>query len=283
MKKILLPIILVSIWSYVWSVPPSDSTRNFFAGVSFNYINMNPKLSAYSSQNFIDGESFGWNAWSSDEINELNEFIDIRHYWLSPGLIFGGDIIPKTEKPFSLKAIAQIGYPVYEHTETQKSTDDVEYKGEQQGLDLFGGLTFDLEYRINQWSTVLRPSINYLSINSSKVDYNYLPEGSYETDYDFSTKSLYSRIDVLASYSLKKLQFFAGPGFYYYQNNSQLDIYKNSEFQQFKDEIKMDYQSVGMVDVVCAVNWKLFDRFMWSTHFRVGNDNGFETSFVYIF
>ena len=213
MKKIFLPIILVSICTSVWSIPPFDSTRNFFAGVSINYLNINPQLTGYSSQNTIDGESFGWNDWTSEEIDELNEYIDIRHYWFSPGLIFGGDIIPKTEKPFSLKVSAQIGYPIFGHTEKQKSTGDIEYQGKQHGYDFFGGLTFDLEYKLSQWSIVLRPSINYLYVNSKKVDYNYLPEGSYDTKYDLITQSLYTRMDALASYSLKKYSFLPDPEF----------------------------------------------------------------------
>lgn len=260
-----------------------DKPRIFFSGISVDYMSLSPELDSYSSQNWIDGQNFGWTDWTSDEINEFNEFIETKQYWLSTGLTFGAWLYHPVDKPFSIKVLGQAGYPIFKHSEKQKNNGDLSFEGRQKGMAFFGGLTLDFEYRFQKWGLILRPSFNYLRLSTDKVSYNYLEEGSYSTEYDFMTTSLFYCMDLMASYQVKNIQLYAGPGYDQYNNQIDLTIKKESSSQSFQDDIKQEFRTQNNLGAVIGFNWELFQHFLWSSHARLGADIGFETSFLYQF
>lgn len=130
---------------------------------------------------------------------------------------------------------------------------------------------------------MLRPSFNYLNLSSDKVSYNYLSEGSYSTEYDFKTTSIFPCLDLMLSYDFSSVQLYVGPAYYQYLNNIELTIKKESSIQVFQDDIKQEFQSIHQFGGVLGYNWELFNRFLWSSHIRLGADIGFETSLLYQF
>lgn len=262
---------------------PSDSTSKFFVGVSFNYFNVGLDLNSYSSQNWIDGENFGWSDWSDDEITQFNDNIKTQQYWLATSVVFGGAIYQSKNNPFSVFAQVQVGNPIFQHLEQQSHNGDESFKFQQKGINLYAGITLNMEYQFKNWSLLLVPSIKYIGVGTDNVDYNYLPEATYITEYEVNTSSIYANLDLLGAYKWRKFQILAGPGFFTYKNEIELTISKKTSLQTFSDDIKQEFISNDFLVGIVGYRWQIFNRFIWSSYIRIGNDKGFDSSFIYQF
>lgn len=272
MKKTLLLCSLMGASLLLFSQNDTGSAKNlYYGGVAFYYFQTNSELSAYSSSNTIDGESFGWTDWTEDEISIFNNYIRTKQTWMAPSLVFGMNIIDKPENPWSLSGEAMLGYLFQNHDEEGKHTGDnlLEVKNDGK-LNLFGNLDFRLNYSIKKWQFTFNPAISTGIAHSSTVTYNYLPEGNYNTEYDITTKFYYPKVNLMAAYTFGNISAFAGAGYGAYYSKLNLEVFKTTVHQSFSDEMKIDFEGESNINAVLGFDWLIAQKFLWKVKSEIG-------------
>lgn len=256
----------------------------YYGGVAYYYFQTNSTLKAYTSTNSIDGESFGWTDWTDDEINDFNNYVRTKQTWMAPSLVFGMNIIDKPAKPWSLSGEAMLGYLIQKHDEEDKNTGQnlLEVKNDGK-LNMYGNLDFNLNYTIKSWRFTLNPAVTCGIAHSSQVTYNYLPEGDYDAEYDITTKFYYPKVNLLAGYTFGKISAFAGVGYGAYYSRQNLEISKNSIYQSFSDEMKIDFEGKTNVNAVAGFDWLFAEKFLWKVKSEIGTGFLGQTSISILF
>lgn len=285
MKKTILLFTLLGASLLLFSQNnPGPANNKYFGGVAFDYFQTKSELSAYSSSNTIDGESFGWTDWTENEISDLNNYVRTTQTWMAPSLVFGMNIIEKPENPWSLSGEAMLGYLLLKHDEEDKNTGDnlLEVKNDGK-VNLFGNLDFRLNYSIKKWQFTFNPAISTGIAHSSKVTYNYLPEGSYDTEYDITTKFYYPKVNLMAAYAFGNISTFAGAGYGAYYGRQNLEVFKTTVHQSFSDEMKIDFEGLANFNAVLGFDWLFAEKFLWKVKSEIGVGFHGQTSISILF
>lgn len=283
MKKTLTLFLLLCMNVVIYA-GDSDTLRGWYAGITFNHLNVIQNQTSYTSKSFIDGIGQDIFNMSSTEIDEINKYINIKSKWSIVGINIGTNLLKNSSSNFTISADLCVGYPIFEHMEEQDFDDYVFLKARQTGFNFFGHIGIHLKYRLNRWTISAVPSFEYLHINSNDIRYNYLQPGTYNDNYKYRNFVYYPKLDILAGFSFSTLQLFAGPGFYYYFSDVEFDISKTSQNQLFKDEIKQEYESVENLYGTIGLNWNFCNRFNLRSFINVGTQNTYlSTSINYQF
>lgn len=285
MKKTMLLFTLLGASVLLFSQNnPGAAKSKYYGGVAFGYFQTESEFSTYSSSNTIDGESFGWTDWTENEISDLNNYVRTTQTWMAPSLVFGMNIIDKPEKPWSLSGEAALGYLLLKHDEEDKNTGEnlLEVKNDGK-FNLFGNLNFHLNYSIKKWQFTFNPTISTGIAHSSKVTYNYLPEGSYNTQYDIATKFYYPKATLMAAYTFGNISAFAGAGYGSYYSRQNLEVFKTTVHQSFSDEMKIDFEGVANFIAVLGFDWLFAEKFLWKVKSEIGVGFHAQTSISILF
>jgi hypothetical protein len=190
---------------------------------------------------------------------------------MAPSLYFGMKIIDTPESRWSLTGEATLGYLVFNHEEDDKNTGsmllDVQSDG---GLNLSGSIAFNVKYRMGKWYLAANPACVTGLAHSERVDYNYLPEGSYQTAYDATFSVFYPTLNLMGGYTFGTLSVFAGAGTGLYYTRHHLEISKSSSYQTFGDDIRIDFRCGTNVNAVAGFDWLIADRFLWKAQAEAG-------------
>jgi hypothetical protein len=258
--------------------------KRFYGGLAFSYFTNQLEMTGYSSSNSIDGESFEWHDWPDDEIADFNTYVCTSQNWMVPSLLFGMKILDPPGSRWLLSGEASVGYMFFHHEEEDRNTGATLLKVKNDGrFNISGSLAFDLKYRLGKWYLAANPAVITGVAHSYEVEYNYLPEGEYETSYDLTTTIIYPKMNLLGGYSFHNLSIYAGGGVNFYYNRHHLEISKSTLYQTFGDEIKVDFRSKSNFNAVAGFDWLIADRFLWKAKAEAGAGWLAQTSLIILF
>lgn len=300
MKKIIQAVVLAAIFISVQCMaqpvqpdPDQDSgtmnsgkagKKNFYGGVAFSYLATDCELNAYSSSNRIDEEVFDWKDWPEDEISDFNTYVNTSQSWMSPSLMFGMRIIDNPENRWSLTGEAMLGYLLIKHLEEDKNTGATMLEVKNDGkINVSGNLSFVLKYALGNWFVAINPVFAAGVAHSEHIDYNYLPEGGYDTKYEISSAMYYPEVNLSGGYTFGNFDVYAGAGWGAFYNRQNLEITKSTEYQTFGDDIKIDFKGESHFNALAGFDWLMADKFLWKVKAEYGIGMMGQTSFAILF
>jgi hypothetical protein len=177
-----------------------------------------------------------------------------------------------------------LGYLLYSHEEEDRNTGVtlLEVNNDSK-INLCGSLAFDLKYHFGKWHLAANPSFTAGVAHSEQVEYNYLPEGDYDTQYNIQSTIFYPKINLMGGYSFWNMSIYAGAGFGAYYNKQFLEISKSTLYQTFGDEIKVNFKGKSNFNAVAGFDWLIADRFLWKANTEIGIGFLAQTSLAIIF
>ena len=258
--------------------------KKFFGGLAFDYMGANIDLTKYSTENLIDGNSFGWDDWEDSEIQEFNYFVKTTQTLISPSLMFGMSIFDKPDNPWSLIGKVNLGYLFYTHKEEDKNigTSLLDVQSDA-GFNLFSRIEFRVKYSWNKWNLAINPMFMYGLAHSQEITYDYLPAGSYITEYDLQSQLYFPKVNLIGGYSIGSVNVFAGLGLGKYYSRLNLEIRKSTDFQEFVENIGTNFTSQSNMEGLAGFDWIIADRYIWGFKAAVGMTLNAQTSLVILF
>lgn len=268
-KQLLLFILLTPV--LIWAQTPESKVSRYSGGISAYYLQISPELNSYSSQNWIDGESFGWNDWDESEISDLNNYVSTTQTWVSPSLIFRMNILDNPESPWLFVGEFMLGYLFHEHNEVEESSEikllEVKTDG---GMNFFSSINCKMQYSLQKWNLAITPVLTAGIIHSERIVYDYLDEASYDTKYEIQSKMFFPKVNLTGGYSFNTVSVYAGAGFGSYYTKQNLDIIKSTPYQTFKDELSIVFTGKSNINAIVGFDWLIAEKFLWQFESEIG-------------
>ncbi|HNW73319.1 MAG TPA: hypothetical protein PKN44_06815 [Bacteroidales bacterium] len=257
-------------------VTTSGKPEKFHIGLAYSYVNTDLTLTYMNLQSRIADTDLEENTLTGDEIDDLNSFMKWNEKTQNLYIVFGMFLLKKPDHRWQIKAniFAGLSKLRYEIQDTRSDTAHLVSFSSFQKPSL--GLQIGVKYVVNQnWAVVLEPWIAYSwgKLTSINDDLN--------TELDFATESrehdfqcIYSRINIMAAYTLKRFSFSLGPGLYYIYFTNRYRITRENTQTGFttRDEIRSRLRSKFPLDGVASVAWRIIDPLTFRIECAVGSD-----------
>ncbi|NPD45845.1 MULTISPECIES: hypothetical protein [unclassified Lentimicrobium] len=265
MKKLLFTTAVFLLCGYLYAQDTVTKDKKSKVYFSFNIGMMDLELHSYSSQLRIDTESFGWNDWDTDELDEFNSLYSSTQLWTSSNVGFAYNILNNSQSKWNIDIGVELGIPTVSHIEKDRADDEIQLEFTQKGINYSLGLFADIDYHINEdWTVIAQPLFSYASCNSDMNSYTYSFEGSYKTEYETTFSSIYPRLNIMGGYHVKNFRIKGGLGLYYYSSSISIDITKKTDLQSFLEEKDYEMTSKTNLDALLGFDWSISDAIEWS-------------------
>lgn len=254
----------------------SHKPNRFHVGIGYAYIHTDMKLTdmiVQSSWNEISGEKHDL---TDDEINDLNSREDNIRKYQDLSLEAGMILLNKPNGKWFIDGTILIGVASAHYKIFNDEIDSLEMVI-KSGLSLPSfGLLFNIRYNFNpHWGIAVMPEARYSFGVNKQIDDNIYGkieyfEESRKCDYTY----LYGRVNMLASYSFKRLSISAGPGFYilYNSNDYKLERENPENNDIYLTEVKTTLIPRSFIDGELMIEWKIFDPLTLMAYGALGKD-----------
>jgi hypothetical protein len=255
---------------------PEKKTRKFHVGLSYSYMNTDMKLNSLSIHSVWQGQDFGTNDLTDDEIDDINSFVTRTSKVNCISLEAGMVLLSKPDVKWFIEGSIVAGIAnnytrIYnEETGKEEQTFNSGY-----GKPLVG-LNFDFSYHFTpHWGLSLRPILDYSWGTAKDIkDESYPPLENYTETRKDQFLYLYHRANLLATYTVKNFKISAGPGFYmlYATHKYTIERTNNEAGYVLMDEFNSSVVSTTDIDAVIGVEWRIIDALTLSAFGAFGND-----------
>ena len=250
--------------------------RRFFVGASYSFMSVDMKLSSLSLHSVWYGSDLGTRDFESDEIDNLNGFVDRHSNINALSLEAGMNFISSPAVRWKFSGTLLLGIAQNLTTVQNNETGVQEYSFNSGFSKPCLGLGFNFGYQFTpHWSLSLRPyvvgtmgTITNISdqVNPDPVNFTSVKKDKFST--------LYLRSSLMAGYTVGPVTIMAGPGFYYlWAKHKYSREYTNiNDGQTITEEAIYVLVPRSFIDGSVAVSWKIIPQLTLQLHAGIGKD-----------
>ncbi|MCX6265953.1 MAG: outer membrane beta-barrel protein, partial [Bacteroidetes bacterium] len=234
------------------------------------------KLSSLNLHSVWLGSDLGTHDFESDEIDNINGFVD-RHSDINALSVEAGmNFINQPESRWKFSGTLLLGIAQNLTTVQNNETGVQEYSFNSGFSKPCLGLGFSFGYQFTpKWSLSLRPYLVGTMGTITNIDDRVNPDPVNFTSVrkdKFST--LYLRSSLMAGYTVGPVTIMAGPGFYYlWSKHTYSRDYTNvNDGQTISEEATYVLIPHSFMDGSLAVSWKIIPQLTLRVHAGIGKD-----------
>jgi hypothetical protein len=289
MKKLLLCLLLSVMYLVArpqgnTNSPATEKSKLFFS-LDYSYLDCDLKLLSLSKHSVWDGKDFGTTDLDQDQIDTLNSLINYNEKLQDLNLTAGVVILNNPDSPWYMDGQLIFGLVSRENSVVNKASDVTEQAFKSENFSPTFGIGFNFSYRLNdKWKLKLNTRSLYALGTTLEIEDNiFLQVPSLDEKREIKYKESYSRIDLLASYTINKLSFSAGPGFYLLYNKHDYNIVRTNteDGKVYEDTIETSMRTRTFINGSLIVGWKFSDHFMLRAAAGISNDIAATAGIVY--
>ena len=282
MKKITL-FLLVTLWGVQgFSLQPDDpgtkpdKAKQFSVGFNYFFMSVDMELSAMKLHSVWYGSDAGTEVKTQEQLDEINGFVNRSTRINALVLQLGMTLLDKPDVKWKLRGAVFGGVAENLSTVTNNDNDVKEFTFNSGFSKPCLGLVFDLGYQFNpRWGIVLRPFVTGTMGNSSTIEDLANPDLlNFNVSKENKYRTLYGKINLLASFTAGKFSFYAGPGFYriWSHHEYKRTYTETEESETITEEMTTDMVTRNFVDGNIAAAWRISQRFSLDAMFGFGGD-----------
>lgn len=278
MKQFLLTLIFLLTITLLYSQEQKTEpkSKKFHVGLGYAYTNADLTLTQMTHESRIGEMQLEPFTLSKADIDDLNSFMNWNEKTQNLCIVFGMFLLNKPDHKWQVDANVFIGLTRlhYQVQDTRNDTLSLTSTSSLQKPTI--GIEFLVKYAFDKhWNILLEPYFIYSwgNMTSIKDKLNTTLDYLCETrEHDF--QYIYSRINVMASYTFKRVSFSAGPGVYflYFTNKYTITRTNQSTGAVSEDRTSSKLHSKFPVDGVVNVTWKIMDPLTIRVQCALGTD-----------
>jgi hypothetical protein len=248
----------------------------FHLGINYNYMNDDMELTYMSFHSVWKGEDLGTETLSDQQIDTINDFMKFTNSLNAISVEMGLSLLNRPDVNWKIDGRITFGTSKTHRSAYNKNSSSTEQDFESDFVRPYFGLGFDFRYVFTpNWSLLMAPSVAYSWGVSNKIDdYLYPPAENYDETRKEVFKSVYSRFNLLASYTVWHITLSAGPGFYYYYNDHDYKIERTNleDGSVITDDITTRFHNKSFFDGCLTAQWRIIDALAVDATCAIGND-----------
>lgn len=265
----------------------NNDLKKYRIGLFYEHLNFNLKINSIKYHSIWDGIDLGNRSLNKDEIREVNSISDISKIVQGPLINFGYAIINKKDNPLYVEIGLNAGMAFKNYELVNTETNEMVQSIKSEKVNHWYGVNLKIRYSINEaWGIQLTPSANYSwGVSEDIIDMINPVLINYSEKRSDKSSVLYARTQVMAVYSINKLNFFAGPGFYFAANRHELTV----EATNLEDNITdidiydLNLQSKQFIDLSLSIDWQFMKHISINATCGLGNDYFIFSGITYLF
>jgi opacity protein-like surface antigen len=250
--------------------------KRFFAGINYTNLSVNMELSALKLHSVWYGSDLGTEVKTDDQIDEINGFADrytrINALTVQVGMVF----LDKPDVKWKLKGSIFGGMADNLTTVTNTQNDVKEYTFNSGFSRPLLGLEFDLGYQFSSvWGVVLRPVVTGSMGKSSTITDLVNPDMlNFTASKENKYRTLYGKVNLLASFTKGRISVFAGPGFYriWSHHEYKREYTQTEDWETITEEMTTDIVSKNFIDGNIGASWIISDHFSVNALVGISSD-----------
>ena len=253
---------------------PCAKTRRFSVGLDYYFNRARLDYSYYSSAVYWNSSLIGERTLSGDELDEMNSYKKVMSALNTFRISFGMVILCKTH--WNIGGKVSLGPSSFSYDIHNTRLDSLERKMSSGFTSPVAGLDFDFGYHFNpRWGIALQPSVLYTFGTTSRITDNEFPEIPY---FQETRKNIfhyiYTRINLLASYTINGFTVSAGPGFYYLYLANHYRINRTTPLSgyTYDTEVSTSFYTKSFFDGCIVVDWTIIPALSLGICCAIGND-----------
>lgn len=261
--------------------------KRFSAGINYSYLSVDMELSAMTLHSVWYGSDIGTEEKTDDQISEINGFVDRYSQINALCLQIGMILLDDPQVNWKVKGSIFGGVAENLTTVTNSLNSLKEYSFNSGFSKPYLGLEFDFGYQFNPaWGVIVRPLITGTMGKSKTIEDNVNPDMlNFNVSKENKYRTLYGKISLLASFSVKKFTVFAGPGLYrIWSHHEYKRVYTQTEdWETITEEMTTDLVPSHCIDGNLAAIWRISDRFSLNALIGIGSDLNINAGLHYNF
>jgi len=251
-------------------------SEKFHAGLDYSYLQTNLKLVYMTKQSLWNDMDFGVNKLTKGQIDTLNSVYKYSRNFNCLSIEFGMILLNKPGGKWFIDGKITIGLAETNYNMVNSNSNESAMKINSGFSMPSVGLAFTFRYNFNtHWGLVLSPFFAYSFGTVKHIEDNTYPPIEYFTETRQNKyQYLYSRVGIMASYTLKGFSVSAGPGFYLLYNTNEYRIKRISptESDIFEMIIHSRLISKSFIDAEISLDWRVIPLLTVSIKGTIGND-----------
>lgn len=256
---LILSCFLATIFTRAQEPAATAPVKKFNAGISYSYIGTTMKYTSFSSHYYWNSIDFGENKLSGEDLDEFNSDERVTDALHTVSLSFGMLFLNKPK--WSGEGNVSFGLSKYHQELYNKTVDTSEMTVNSKFSTPSFGLGFKFGYHFTpKWAIMLQPLVFYTWGKITDITDNATPEVVFfdETrNIDFTY--LYTRVNLMACFTVKNFTISAGPGIYYLYTTHYYKIERINQLDGYTylTEFNSKLKSKAMFDGCVAIDWRI--------------------------
>lgn len=255
---------------------PSKKSHNFFAGISYSYMNMDLKLSSLSNYSNWDGVNPETKDFTEDQINEINSFIKRTNQVNNLDVEFGMKLLDKPGSHWQIMGKLMGGIASTDLNLYNKNSESSEVRSQSGFSKPSFGIGFNFVYNFNfHWGLSLNPFFVGTAGNAKQIEDNINQDPvNFSVSRSDKFRTFYEHISLLARYRVGNFAFEAGPGFYWMNSYHKYIIERTNLTTGLLriDETTSNAIPKSFIDGTVGAEWQIIDLLTVYAHAGIGSD-----------
>ncbi|MCX6265990.1 MAG: outer membrane beta-barrel protein [Bacteroidetes bacterium] len=278
-KHVLFFLLILSMYNAAAQESTAEQTainRRFFVGASWSFMSVNMKLSSLTLNSVWYGSDLGTSEFESEEIDNINGFVD-RHSDINALTLEAGvHFLNKPGNPWKLSGTLLLGIAQNLTTVHNNETGIQEYSFNSGFSKPCLGVGFNFGYQFTpHWSLSLRPNVVGTMGTITNIDDQVNPDPvNFTSVKKDQFSALYLRSSLMAGYTTGPVTIMAGPGFYYLWSKHKYSRNHTNinDGQVITEEATYVLVPCSFIDGSLAVSWKIIPQLTIQAHAGIGMD-----------
>jgi hypothetical protein len=282
MKNIFTTMMMIFLGLYGFSQKETTQSENksptgrYFAGITYSWMSFDMELSAMKLHSVWFGSDAGTEEKTQEQIDEINGFIDRNTRINALSLQFGMILLDKPDVRWKLKGSVFGGLAENLTTVTNTLNSVKEYSFNSGFSKPYLGLVFDLGCHFNPtWAVTVRPLVSGTMGKSNTIEDLANPDLlNFNVSKENKYRTLFARVDLLATFTKGKFVFYAGPGLYrIWAHHEYKRVYtQTEEWETVTEEMTTDIVPKNFLDGNIGASWQIINKFTLNVLVGIGND-----------
>lgn len=278
MKQLLLTLIFLLTMTYLVAQEQKTEPRpkKFHVGLSYAYTNADLELAHMTQESKIGDVELDPLTLSDGDIDDLNSFMNWNDKTQSLCVSFGTSLLNKPDCKWQVDGNVFIGLSAMRYHVKDTRNDTAAMTSKSEFLKPTMGIEFRIKYALgSHWGILLEPWFIYswgkLTSTSDRLN-SELENFNLSREHDFHY--IYSRVNVMASYTFRHFSFSAGPGVYYLFFTNKYKLMRTNQVSgsTTEDLTTSRLHSKFPLDGVIDVTWRIMDPLTFHVECAFGSD-----------
>ena len=278
MKQLVFTLIFISSIALLHAQEQKTDRKpkKFHIGLSYVYINADLELCDMTHESKIGEAELDPFNLSEEDLDDLNSFMKWNNQTQSLCLSFGMFLLNKTDSRWQIDANLIFGLSKMRYLVRDTRNDTAEQISKTGFCKPTVGVEFKVKYAFNNLLGILvEPCFIYSwgELTPTKDRLNAgLENFTISREHDFHY--IYSRINVMASYTHKRFSFSIGPGLYYLFFTNRYKLVRTNQLSgsTTEDLTTSQLHSKFPLDGVLDVTWRMMDPLTFHVECAIGSD-----------